>query len=61
MNVEMSSGTPKGTARGGRTADWTPAQQPDRRKPRITGKTAVEELETPVQVFQDMNLGGLST
>ena len=38
MKVGTSVGTPKGTARGGRDADWTPAQQPDRRRPRITGK-----------------------
>ena len=29
MKIEMSMGTPKGTARGGRDADWTQAQQPD--------------------------------
>ena len=52
MNVEISVGTPKGTARGGRDADWTPAQQPDKRRPRISGKTAVEEFETPVQGFR---------
>ena len=34
MNVEMSAGTPKGTARGVRDADWTPAQQRDRRRQR---------------------------
>ena len=50
MKVEIFVGTPKGTARGGRDADWPPAQQPDRRRPRITGKTSVDELETPVQV-----------
>ena len=61
MKVEISVGTPKGTARGGRDADWTPAQQPDRRRPRITGKTSVDELETPLQGFQDANQGGLST
>ena len=66
MNVERSAATPKVTARGVRDADWTPAQQPDRRRPRITGKTAVEDqsrisVETPVQGFQDVNLGGLST
>ena len=33
MKVEMSVGTRKGTARGGRDADWTPAQQLDRRRP----------------------------
>ena len=48
MEVEISVGTPKVTARGGRDADWTPAQQFDRRRSRITGKTAVDELETPV-------------
>ena len=52
MKVEISVGTPSGTARGGRDADWTPAQQPDRRRPRITGKTAFDELETPVQVVR---------
>ena len=49
MKIEISLRTPKGTARGGRDADWTPAQQPDKRGPRITGKTSVDELETPVQ------------
>ena len=59
--VEISVGTPEGTARGGRDADWTSVQQPDRRRPRITGKTAVDELETPVQGFQNANQGSLST
>ena len=59
MKVEISVGTPKRTARGGRDADWTPAQQPDKRRPRFTGKTSVDELETPVQGVQ--NQGGLST
>ena len=57
MKVEISMGTPKGTARGGRDADWTLAQQPDRRRPRITGKTSVDELETPVQSFRTRNRG----
>ena len=61
MKVEISVGTPKGTARGGRDVDWTRAQQPDRRRPRINGKTAVDEPETPVQGFQDANQGRLST
>ena len=61
MKVETSVGTPKATARGGRNADWTPAQQPDRRRPRITGKTSVDEHETRVQGFQDANQGGMST
>ena len=65
MFAEMSAGTPKGTARGVRAADWNRAQQPDRRRPRITGKTAVEDqsrisVETSVQGVQDVNLGGLS-
>ena len=60
MKVEISVRTPKGTARGDLDSDWTPAQQPDRRRPRITGKTAVDELETPVQGFQDANQGSLS-
>ena len=38
MNVEMSAGTPKGTARGVCDADWTPAQQPDRRRPGSLGR-----------------------
>ena len=57
MKVEISVGTPQGTARGGRDADWTPAEQPDWRRHRITGKKAVDELETPVQGFQDANQG----
>ena len=39
MKVEISVGTAKGTT----------AQQLDRRRPSITGKTAVDELETPVE------------
>ena len=44
MKVGISVGTPKGTACGRRDADWTQAQQPDRRRPRITGKTAVSRV-----------------
>ena len=42
-------------------SQFVEAHEPDRRRPRITGKTSVDELETPVQGFQDMNQGCLST
>ena len=44
INVEMSAGTPQGATRGVRDADWTPARQPDRRRPTITGKTSARFL-----------------
>ena len=59
MKVEISVGTSKGTARGGRFADWTPAQQPDRR--RSLERQRSMSLRLQFRGFRTRTRGWLST